>query len=354
MTDQPTSNTEQAPYLSLASITGGVNVPSRRYRISALIPYLRKYNIDLTEYCPKISTYPPKNSLLRVPWLLAALTERLTYIQRIRGYDAVILQRELISTIPTVERFIQDPKIFDVDDAIYLHRNGRAAINAAMNSLGVVCGNNYLADRFSSWNNNIAVIPTGVDTEAVKPRLDFDKDRKRIIGWIGTSGNLRYLEYVSGAVLNVIKNFTDAELHVISDSLRHLPYKLRKHVIFKPWYPGIESIEVPSWTVGLMPLSDGEWERGKCAFKLLQYLSAGVPTVVSPVGMNIEVIGNNEVGYLAKSELEWEDAITEIITSSSKASKLSENGRKLVESYYSLDVVSSKWRTVVDAWVRGK
>jgi glycosyltransferase involved in cell wall biosynthesis len=351
------ANTEQSkvvlPPYSVAAITGGINVPSRRYRIEAVIPFLASQNIKVTEYCPVLKRYPPLNKWLRWPWFIAAFIERLSYIYRVNHFDAVILQRELISTLPTIEHLIPGRKILDIDDAIFLHRGGRAAKHAAVSSFGVVCGNGYLAEHFSKWNERIAIIPTGVDIERMKPWFSHIKPDRKRIGWIGTSGNMKYLEPMAKSILRATKVVPNAEFHIIADSMASVPQELRSITHFTPWYPGIEYVEVPKWHVGLMPLHDGKWERGKCAFKLLQYLAAGVPAIASPVGMNIDVLSNQKSGFLAKGSKAWETAIIDILTDDSGAEEMGINGRKLVEEQYSLTVVSTKWRELFDEWLGG-
>ena len=204
--------------MSVVAITGGENVPSRRFRIDALAPFLAKRCIELTELCPIINRYPPLPRLLRLPWFAAALVERLTFLFRSRGYDAIILQREMISTLLTFERLLQKPLVLDVDDAIYLHRNGRAAEYIARSSSLVVCGNHHLAEKFFQWNSNVAVIPTGVDTDQLQPIEKRNPTEMPIIGWIGTASNYRYLELIEPAFLKFFRRFPNALLQVISNN----------------------------------------------------------------------------------------------------------------------------------------
>jgi glycosyltransferase involved in cell wall biosynthesis len=110
------------------------------------------------------------------------------------------------------------------------------------------------------------------------------------------------------------------------------------------WHPGFENDLLPRFTIGIMPLADNEWERGKCSFKMLQYLAAGVPVVVSPVGMNEIVLEAAQVGYAASSIQDWVDALICLLDNIDLASALGANGRKLVEKEYSLKQVAHQWR----------
>ena len=329
------------------AITSGKNVPSRRFRIDVLKMYLARRNVFLTELCPAISSYPSKSWLLRPFWLIAALLERLTFIFRSRGYDVVILQREMISTLPTLEKLLPKPWVLDVDDAIYLHRNAKAAEHVARSCSLVVCGNDFLAEKFSQWNPNIVVIPTGVDTELLRPLTDRGVTDTPVIGWIGTAGNYRYLELIEPALREIFAVFPKARLQIISNQFPTFLESLGEQLDFRLWQPDIENELLPKLTVGIMPLADNEWERGKCSFKMLQYMAAGIPVVASPVGMNETLLKSADVGFSAISTEDWVDALTRLLNDENLASDLGGNGRDLVEKDFSLDSVAETWSKVL-------
>jgi len=333
--------------IRVVAITGGQNVPSRRFRIHAIVPYLAKRSIELTELCPTFSRYPPSSRLLRLPWFAAALVERLTFLYRSTGYDAVILQREMISTLPTLERLLPKPRILDVDDAIYLRRNGRAAEYIARSCSLVVCGNHYLAEKFSQWNSNVVVIPTGVDTDQLRTIEIRNNVESPIIGWIGTAGNYRYLESIVPALSKVLGTFKNSRLQIISNQFPHFLEHLGEQLEFILWRPGIENDLLPRFTIGIMPLVDSEWARGKCAFKMLQYMAAGVPVVASPVGANGVVLAEGHIGFAADSTQDWIEALIGLLEDFELASELGVNGRKLVEEKYSLKQVAMSWANVL-------
>jgi glycosyltransferase involved in cell wall biosynthesis len=330
--------------LRAVAITGGKNVPSRRFRVAALVPELAGLNIELSEICPIVSIYPPSQSILRVPWLIGALLERATFPARSIGYDAVILQRELISTLPTFERFLPQPRILDVDDAIYLRRGGRAAKTIARSCALVICGNDHLAEHFSKWNSNVLVIPTGVDTDQLRPiRRDSNSEPASIIGWIGTSGNYDYLEMIKPALGKVLAAIPRARLQIISNQFPEFLQSFGDQLDFKLWRPGIENELLPNLSVGIMPLRDGDWERGKCAFKMLQYMSAGVPVAVSPVGVNESIIDKSRAGYSADSINDWVDVLMGLLKGPQEAFAQGIRGREFVEKHYSLKRIAQQW-----------
>jgi glycosyltransferase involved in cell wall biosynthesis len=278
------------------------------------------------------------------------MLERLTFLVRARGYDAVVLQRELISTLPTLENLIPGPRIFDIDDAVYLRRGGHAARHAARSSFGVVCGNRELARRFSAWASRIAIIPTGVDTTVIRPLPEPPVPGPPVFGWIGTSANLPYLTDIAPSLQRVLEEVPGSEFHVIADRRQAIPEKLRPLARFTRWRPGIEADVLPRWTVGIMPLPDDAWTRGKCSFKLLQYLAAGIPAVASPVGMNGEVLAQDDVGHAAQCQEDWFDALRELLTEPAIARAKGARGRALVERTYSLQQVARQWRATLENW----
>ncbi|MCI5211075.1 MAG: glycosyltransferase [Candidatus Electrothrix sp. ATG2] len=278
--------------------------------------------------------------------------ERFTFLYRSTGYDAVILQREMISTLPTLEKLLPKPLIMDVDDAIFLYRNGRAAKYVAAACSLVVCGNQYLADKFFQWNSNVVVIPTGVDTDRLRPIANRNINAtSSIIGWIGTSGNFSYLESIEPALRKILSSYPTTRLQIISNQFPTFLKYLGEQLDFKKWYPGIENDLLPHFTIGIMPLPDNEWARGKCAFKMLQYMAAGIPVVVTPIGMNAEILASCSVGLAAQNNEQWLEALSTLLRSSTIAESMGANGRQLVEKKYSLAVVSLKWQHVLKSVV---
>lgn len=335
------------------AVTARKDSPSGWYRVGILKELFRAESIFIDEIIPKIPSYPPPEKLKRPAWLFTALFERISYISRLRGADVTILQRELISTLPTVERLLPGKKILDVDDAIFLNKRGLAAKNAAKACVGVVCGNQYLADYFSNYNKNIRIIPTGVNVSEM--RIDperLTRDGKKVIGWIGTPGNLPFFEPIVSDLKAFFKTYSSqAELRIITSHAEAIPSELREVCTFVKWYPGIEFDELPRWTAGLMPLANNEWVKGKCSFKMLQYMSAGVPVVVSPYGMNSEILAKGEVGFGVRSGNEWYSALNMLVSDGHVNEVMGQCARTLVEHDFSLETVVEKWLEVFNSWV---
>ena len=329
--------------MRVAAITGGRNVPSARFRIRQLIPSLRQHGIDLHESVPLLSRYPPERKILRPLWGLSAVAERLFYIPQTYRFELTLIQREMISTLATLEGLTKRPRVFDVDDSIHLYRNGRSAARLARWSEAVICGNEFLAERYREWNRNVVVIPTAVDTDRYRPASPpGDQEEKAVIGWIGSSSNFPYLHLIEEPLEKTLKKLPHAMLRVVADKPPGFQGLLRQRMEFIPWSPESEIAGIQGMSVGIMPLFNDDWGRGKCSYKMLQYMACVIPVVVSPVGMNATVLGQGEVGFGANTALEWHEGLMQILDSHGLRRALGENGRRLVGNLYSLPVISGQ------------
>jgi glycosyltransferase involved in cell wall biosynthesis len=315
-------------------------VPSARFRLRQYIPTLRQQGIETREFVSRAGTYPPRGLARRVLWGSQALLERLPSVIRARRDQVAFMQREMISTLVTLEPLLQRPRIFDVDDAIWVHRGGRAARRLAQMSDLVICGNDYLADKFSSWNQNVRIIPTGVDTRRYRP-LGRQTRPDCVIGWIGTVPGFGYLRAIEGALASVLRQHQHVVLRIVSNEFPVLAAVPTSQVQLRRWSADTEISEIQDFDIGIMPLLDNEFARGKCSFKMLQYMACGVPVVASPFGMNGELLAQAEIGISADSETGWITALNDLVKSTALRSRLGNTGRELVTNYDTELVASS-------------
>jgi len=332
-----------AQMIKVAAFTAGKYDPSARFRVRQLILPLLQKGIMMNEFIPAISKYPPSQRWLRPLWFIGALTTRFPGVIAAYGYDIVFLQRELISTLVTLEPVIKHPRVLDVDDAIFLHRGGKFAEHLAQIVELIICGNDFIADRFSKWNKNIAIIPTVIDSyRYVPPKEQNASNSDQVIGWIGTSRNFNYLYKIETALERVIKARPKVILKIISDRRPKFKGKLEGKFKYVKWSPKTEVTDIQSITIGIMPLDDTDWEKGKCSFKMLQYMSCNIPVVVSPIGMNAQILNESEVGFGVNTPKEWADALVCLVDSFGERKRMGSNGRKLVETKYSIDAIIEK------------
>ncbi len=320
----------------VAAFTGGRGFPSARLRVRQYIEPLAGLGIAVHERWPALGAFPPHNHALRPAWLIGTLAERLPHIAASWRADIVLLQREMVSTLPTVEGWTRRPRVVDIDDAVHLRRGGRAARNLARLADLVIVGNNGLAEVWRRWTSAVEVLPTAVDTRRYSPAA---LPPRPAIGWIGSADNLHYLNAIAPALARVVRRFPDVEIAVCCDRQPDLPGLPLRYV---RWSEDVEESFLASITVGVMPLFDGAWERGKCAFKLLQYMAAGRPCVASPVGMNAELLRQAELGRSAITEDEWVDALSSLIADRAMAEQLGKSGRALAVSHYSVTALAPR------------
>lgn len=328
----------------LALIGQGAKVPSTRFRLEQYLPLWQGQGIDIDFFQAKSNAYPPAEIYRRPFWLANELLGRAAQLPKINQSDLVILQRQMISTLCTLEPLIKSPVVMDVDDSIFLHRSGRGANKIAQSSDMVVCGNNYLADYFSNYNKNIVVIPTAVDTErfsqlSVAPEQLF-------IGWSGSSSGFDYLYRIETVLLRLLKFNPKWRLLITSDKapcFQQIPAEL---VEFVQWTPQNEVECIQKMSIGLMPLEDSVWTRGKCSYKMLLYMACGIPVAVSRVGMNSDILAEADVGIGAVNDDEWFSGLSMLMDDATARQSFGNVGRNLVVEQYSLHACNKKWQDI--------
>lgn len=325
----------------------GKRVPSSRFRIENLINKIHKRGVTFDVRNAHLSAYPPSGIFSRIFWLFKELFFRIPDIVNSYRYDGVIFQREIISTIPTLERFTKKPRILDVDDAIWLNRGGWAADDLARRVDHIVCGNQYLADYFKTFGKPITIIPTGVDVDRFMPKKTLTPNKT--IGWSGTSGGFQYLYSIEYSLSQVLSAHPDWKLLIVSDQAPNFKLIPEEQLEFVLWTSDSEVDTIQNMDIGLMPLDDTPWSRGKCSYKMLLYMACGLPVVASDIGMNSEVLAHDFIGYGANTEEEWVDAINRLIENKNLKQMAGENGRNVVVNHYSTEVVVKLWCRVLDS-----
>lgn len=345
--------------LEVLALTSGRNVPSSRFRVRQHIAELRRHGVAVREMLPTVDIYadlpgplghgrarrflPP----LYAAWAIYRLLGRLPGVAHSRNAKLVWLERELQPGLPTFEPLIGKPLVFDVDDAIWLKKPAGSALarSIARRADAIIAGNTYIADWFSACHQRLHIIPTAVDlrafeTSALPPR---SPQTPCVIGWIGTSSNFPYLYAIEKGLQRFLKNHADARLCIVADRPPAFACIPSRQLRFIPWRPQIETSALRSFTVGIMPLRDDEWSRGKCAFKMLQYMAAGLPVIVSPVGMNLEVMVRLEgCGLLAQNDHQWTEALDFLYHNPDLVAAWGAKGRAVVRQHYSTPVIAAQ------------
>lgn len=270
------------------------------------------------------------------------VTSRAPDIRRARKADLTWIQRELVPGVPSWEPWAGRPSVLDVDDAIWLSPPaGRWMARTVGRAVDVVvAGNRYLAEHFD-FAPRVEVVPTAVDTEIYRPATPVRSGPELTIGWIGTASNLPYLQRWEAALAEVLSRYSEVGLTVVSSAPPRFERVPPDRVRFVPWSPQVEVPSLQSFDIGLMPLADDEWTRGKCSFKMLQYMACGVAVVASPVGMNAEVLAQGSVGYGVQDE-EVAEALISLIQDPDERLRCGQSGRAVVEEGYSSARVAAR------------
>jgi glycosyltransferase involved in cell wall biosynthesis len=328
-------------------------VPGQRFRIEQWLPYCQAQGI-------RIDLFPfADEGLMRFLhrpglWLRKALALAGGFLRcagrlrAVKDYDAVLIYRTLCLAGPAVlERALplfRRPIIYDFDDAIYqldtsasnrrfgwLKFPGKTAALCRLSS-HVVVGNAYLAEYARRHNPAVTVVPTSIDTERYRPAGRAANDQV-IVGWTGSSTSQNHLEMFAPVLREFFARHRGAQLRVVSNREPDLPGV--PHV-WRPWSPATEVDEVRQFDVGIMPIPDDPWARGKCALKALQCMAVGVPAVCSAVGANCEVIRHGENGFLASTPDEWLTHLAALCADPALRHRLGQSARKTVEQHYSM------------------
>lgn len=287
--------------------------------------------------------------------VLGALFRRIWTVLTVQRGTVVFIEYELLPYFPALlERWIVwrgCKLVLDYDDALFhqydAHRNPLVSIllgNKISHVMGqattVVTGNSYLADYAKrSGASRVEVIPTVVDL-ARYPLTDSESDPKAFtIGWIGSPSTARYLKEIAPALSELCKG-SRARVCLIGTGPIDLP-KVPFEVI--AWNENTEVNEIRRFDVGIMPLTEEPWTRGKCGFKLIQYMACGLPVVASPVGVNCEIVDDGVNGYLASTTDEWVFALKSLMADPELRRQMGAAGRKRVEEKYCLAITAPRF-----------
>lgn len=332
--------------------------PSSRYRVLQFLPFLEKRGMQADVHSLHDDHYLASrySGGKTSPFYLASrMLSRLSVLAGASRYDLVFIQKEMLP------HFIDLPEWFlwrngvryvvDLDDAIHLmYPDGllkgkipRVLSRAHM----VLAGNRYLEDYARRYNENVVFFPTVVDTDRIYPRDSADR-KDVVVGWMGTPETVKYLTAILPAVENAASG-TPVSLLVVGAPV---PPTHGIRATSKAWSEAAEASDLRAMDIGLMPLADDEWSKGKCALKLLQYMSAGVASVTSPAASAPEFVRDGENAWMARDVNEWRDRIDRLARSASLRAEMGARARVTVEEGYSLRVWGPRFVDALE-WAAG-
>jgi glycosyltransferase involved in cell wall biosynthesis len=336
--------------VQVAAYTGGVMVPSARARVRQYIDPLGKLGIAVHEYPLPWGNILPRQRGLRPLWMAATAAARTAALTCSWKADVTWISRQFLPAFAPLQALAKRPMILDVDDAVWLNTGGHRARDLAKASDLIVCGNSFLANHFSRWNTNVTIIPTAVNTAWYRPRRNKAgagvPAPALVLGWTGTSGNFPFLYSIEGALLRVLRQCSRAKLLIVADRPPQFKLLPESRVEFELWTPRTELAAFAHMSIGLMPLADTAWCNGKCSYKMLCYMAAGLPVVVTAAGMNREVLALGEVGFSASCEHQWVDALSALLCDVDLRQRMGAAGRLVVEEHFSLQRLAQQYAAV--------
>ncbi len=333
----------------LALAKYGARAASTRQRLLQYVPFLENHGMSVTLRPLLDDTYlaglmsGERSSSARI---LAAYARRLGDAFAARDYDAIWVQYELLPYLPLIDgvlaRIASKPIVYDIDDAIFhmydAHSSAvvRGLLGGKLRPLMrraalSLCGNDYLRDYVVAAGGRASVVPTVVDTADFRP-APREPGSPLTVGWIGSPSTWRYVEPLLPVLLPAMARI-GARFRVVGAG---------------PAARGIDGIDALEWSedrevadiqamdIGLMPVPDQPWARGKCGYKLIQYMACGLPGIASPVGVNRTLVQNGIDGFLVNSEEEWIGALNVLAEDPSRRKAMGEIGRDRMVRHYSL------------------
>lgn len=334
---------------------------SSRYRIYQYIPLLEEKGIEITVF-PLIndSSYdvflgikkvnPAIRPFLRLFLVAAAMIKRFFHIFKAGSYDVVYIQKDVLPSLYLfILKFLNRNIIFDLDDALFEnHATVKPSffsvdnlffklrkinlIEVLKSAKAVTVTVPYLAEYVKPFNANVHVITGPINCELYKPVYKMRKN-KTVIGWIGSPVTTKYVSDMMPVFEELQKKYSNVEICLIGAKKFDTA---GLNIKYLDWSEETEIGHLSEFDIGIMPLTDDKWSKGKGGLKVLQYFAVGIPVVCSPVGINTELITEGSNGYLASSNEEWIEKLSLLIKNNELRNKMGVSGRNLVEQKFDL------------------
>lgn len=329
--------------------------PGQRFRFEQYYPALKKNGFEYTLFpffdLSTITILYKKGFILKKLWgVLTGFINRFFLLFRLGHFDFIFIHREMAPIGPPVfewivSKILGKKIIYDFDDAIWLpnvsEHNWFVDFFKSYYKVKwickwaykVSCGNEFLCSYAAKYNKNVVYNPTTIDTSNYHNKIKEQDTEEFIIGWTGSHSTLPYLDDLYPVLVDLEKNHQFKFL-VISDK----PPKFQlDSLLYVPWKKDTEISDLLKMNVGVMPLHNDEWTLGKCGFKALQYMSLGIPALVSPVGVNTRIVDHGINGFLCADAADWKKHMAQLMEDRALLKKLSAQTQLKIENNYSVN-----------------
>lgn len=330
------------------------SAPSQRFRFEQYFSFLEQggYEVQLFPFLDEKSwktLYSEGRVIQKISGVIYSFIKRFFLLFSLRNADFIFIHREASHLGPPIfewliAKVLRRKYIYDFDDAIWLPNYSESnakfhrlkaywKVNYCMKwAYQISAGNQFLADYARKFNKNIVLIPTTIDTENYHIGPSEYYPQKIVVGWTGSHTTMHYLNTLV-PVFEELNTTFEYTIRIISNER---PSFDLPNLEFVKWRKETEIEDLKSFSIGIMPLVKDQWSEGKCGFKGLQYMSLGIPTIMSPVGVNTEIINPGINGILATSHEEWRQALEKLIKNAEARKHLGEKGKDTVLKRYSL------------------
>lgn len=330
-------------------IIKNINEASSRFRVLAYLNQL-KNDFDINIF---YAEYHNDN----IPKIFRSIVKRIRYLALLRDvniYDVIYMQRPM-STGKSKNNFFEklivsiNPNlIFDFDDALFVQDKSKISNLISIAKI-CVCGNKYLYDFSKKYNTNSHVIPTAVDTNKFIPKENTNVTAITI-GWTGTSGNYQFFtDKMIDEINTILKTYTHVNFLFICDHKPDKRFDFPYDFIY--WNEKTEVKDLQNIDIGLMPLIDSPWSKGKCGFKLIQYGAIGIASIASDVGVNSDIIMDNKSGILVRDKT-WVTPLTTLINNAPLRKRMGEQARQHIEKQYSVSGNYQKLSSIIHSLIK--
>jgi glycosyltransferase involved in cell wall biosynthesis len=338
-------------------------VPSQRFRFEQYFQLLeqRRFSIHKQAFLDDKLwgiLYTQGHYWQKILGFIRGYSRRIAVLGKVRCADFVFIHRECAPAGPPVfewfiAKILRKKIIYDFDDAIWVtDRKDESLVMRVTKwrskvqticrwSYKVSAGNNYLADFAREVNSHVFVIPTTIDTTQYIPRKQSESRRASvIIGWTGSRSTLKYLKDVEDVLKKLEDEFPDVSYLIVADQKPSLSLDRWR---FEPWQEKNEIDVLRYMDIGLMPLPDEAWANGKCGLKALQYMALAIPPVISPVGVNKQIVTQGVEGFLAGNAHDWYIHLKELITNATLRQEMGQRSHKRLLEHYSVESNSASF-----------
>lgn len=336
--------------------------PNQRFRFEHYFTYWKSkgYEVSVSSFITANDDqylYQKGHFFRKLFIAIKSVLHRVADLTRIRRYDLIIVVRESLLTRSTFfEKFARKsgiPMIYDFDDAIWLPNVSESnrkltwlkKPSKTRNSISyaslVIAGNSFLKEYALQFNSNVIVIPTTLDTIYYKPLENKPCNDFVTIGWSGSPTTIGHFRIAEKALEIIKEKYGNKVRFVVMGAPQYQNDKLSLQGI--GWSPDMEIPILNTFDIGLMPLPDDEWSKGKCGFKALLYMSLGITPVLSPVGVNQEIVTEGLNGFFASNTEEWVEKLSLLIEDHELRKQCGDTARKYLEEKYSVQAWQEKY-----------